>query len=114
MLMCNENLTLVRHIREDDGDRYECVPVSGGSWYRKKIIAIGTDGARPVNTCQCRIPDGVLPDGVSPRVGDYMVRGTVGAVSRGAADFGSLDYMLISSVGDNRRGRFQHWAVSGV
>lgn len=112
MLACNEVLTLVRHIREKDGDRYECSAVPCASWFRKEIVAISPDGAKPVNTCICRIPgETVMPE---PHAGDYLVRGIVRDVSRAPNDFGGLDYMQITSVGDNRRGGLPHWRVSGA
>ena len=116
MLVCNERLTLVRHIREDDGDRYECIPINGGSWYRKISIAVSAEGAKPVNTCICRIPLAVIPEGITPKSGDFMVRGAINAVTRAPVDFGDFDYMQITSVGDNRRGAkwMWHWAVSGA
>lgn len=112
--MCNETLTLVQHIRESDSDRYVCVPVKGGSWYRKLAVAVSADGAKPVNTCRSRIPVTALPDNVAPKVGDFLVRGSLTDVYKAPADFSGNDFMLISSVADNRRGRFQHWAVSGT
>lgn len=114
MLMCNETLTLVQHIREDDSDRYVCAQIKGGSWYRKMAVAISTDGAKPVNTCRSRIPAAALPADVVPKEGDFLVRGSLTAVSKIPVDFAGVDFILISSVGDNRRGRFQHWAVSGA
>lgn len=74
MLACDETMTLVRHIREDDGDRYECTAIRGGSWYRKTSIALNGDGAKPVGTCSVRFPPEAL-DGAGPKVGDYLVRG---------------------------------------
>lgn len=114
MLMCTETLTLVQHIRDDDSDRYVCVKIQGGSWYRKTAIAVSADGAKPVNTCRSRIPVSAIPADVAPKEGDYLVRGSLGVVDKVPADFSGADFMLISSVGDNRRGRFQHWAVSGA
>lgn len=114
MLGCDERLTLVQCVKEQDGDRYLCVPIVWASWYRKKAIAITADGAKPVNTCTVRIPDGVLPAEVIPTTDDFMVRGIVEAVTRAPADLTGLDYMRITAVGDNRRGRLRHWAVSGA
>lgn len=114
MLGCTETVTLVRHLREDDGDRYECVPIPGASWFRKTAIAVSPEGAKPVSTCVCRIPEGVLAKGAAPAVGDFLVHGPVAAVSRPPVDFRDLDYMQITSVGDNRRGRLGHWRVDGA
>lgn len=113
MLACSEVLTLVRHIREDDGDRYECAAIHGGSWYRKTSIALSGDGAKPVGTCSVRFPPEAL-DGAGPKVGDYLVRGRLSAVQRAPKDFGGLDYIQVTTVSDNRRGRLPHWGVSGA
>lgn len=114
MLGCTGILTLVRHIREDDGDRYICVPVAGASWFRKTAVAVSESGAKPVSTCVCRIPEGALPRGAEPAVGDFLVRGAVAAVLWAPGDFRGLDYMQITSVGDNRRGRLRHWRADGA
>ena len=114
VLMCNENLTLIQHIREADSDRYSCVAIQGGSWYRKLAVAISEAGAKPVNTCRSRIPAAALPADVVPKEGDFLVRGSLTSVSKIPADLAGHDFILISSVGDNRRGKFQHWAVSGA
>lgn len=112
MLACDEVLTLVRHIREQDGDRYECIPVPGASWYRKTTIAVSADGAKPVGTCICRIPEGVIA--VPPSVGDFVVRGSLKQVERAPRDLAGTEYMQVTSVGDNRRGRLKHWRVEGA
>lgn len=114
MLGCTETLTLVKHIASDDEDRYACVPAVGASWYRKRAVALSESGAKPVHTCICRIPAGVLPEGAAPAAGDFLVRGAVAAVDRIPRDFGALDYMQVTAVGDNRRGRLGHWSVSGA
>ncbi|MBS6881652.1 MAG: hypothetical protein KH195_00080 [Clostridiaceae bacterium] len=114
MLMCNETLTLVREIRGDDGEAYTCTPVLGASWYGKAVAVPSTDGARIQNTYKSRIPAQNLPPDKIPRKGDYLVRGVVAAVTRAPADFAGMEYFLISAVGDNRRGRLRHWAVSGA
>lgn len=114
MLGCTETLTLVKHIASGDEDRYACVPVSGASWYRKRAVALSESGAKPVHTCICRIPADALPAGAVPAAGDFLVRGAVAAAGRPPRDFGALDYMQVTAVGDNRRGRLGHWSVSGA
>ena len=113
MLACTETVTLVHPVREDDGDAYVCTVIRGASWYRKAVIAPDGDGAKPVPVCKVRIPAGDMPQGVVPEEGDYLVRGVLEAVQRAPADFAGRDYMLITSVSDNCRGRLQHWALSG-
>ena len=113
MLACTEIVTLVHPVREDDGDTYTCTIIRGASWYRKAVIAPDKDGATPVPVCKVRIPAENMPEGVIPEEGDYLVRGELEAVQRAPADFVEMEYMLATAVGDNRRGRLQHWALSG-
>ncbi|HIY38449.1 MAG TPA: hypothetical protein H9835_04825 [Candidatus Agathobaculum merdigallinarum] len=114
MLMCTETVTLIRAVRGKDGETYTCTPLAGASWYGKAVTVPSADGARIQNTYKARIPAENMPDGVTPCTGDYLVRGTVAQVTRAPADFAGMEYFLISAVGDNRRGRLQHWAVSGA
>lgn len=113
MLACTEAVTLVRPIRGEDSDAYTCTVIHGASWYRKGVIALDGDGAKPVPVCKVRIPAENMPQGVPPGEGDYLVRGALGAVRRAPADFAHLEYVLLTTVGDNRRGRFPHWFLSG-
>lgn len=113
MLACTETVTLVHPNRVDDGDSYLCTVIRGASWYRKSVISLSVDGAKPVPVCKARIPAENMPDGVSPEEGDYLVRGELAAVSRAPADLEGYEYAMLTSVGDNRRGRFPHWALSG-
>lgn len=114
MLLCSETVTLVQAVRGDNGETYACTPVAGASWYGKAVTVPSADGARVQNTYKVRIPADSMPPGVTPRTGDYLVRGAVTQVTRAPADFAAREYFLISAVGDNRRGRLQHWAVSGA
>lgn len=113
MLACTETVTLVHPIREDDGDTYVCIVIRGASWYRKSVIALDGDGAKPVPVCKVRIPAENMPEGVIPEEGDYLVRGVLESVQRAPADFAEREYLLATVVGDNRRGRLQHWFLSG-
>lgn len=113
MLACTETVTLVHPVREDDGDAYLCTVIRGASWYRKAVIAPDGDGAKPAPVCKVRIPAENMQPGVTPEEGDYLVRGTLEAVQRAPADFAGMEYMLATTVGDNRRGRFRHWFMSG-
>ena len=114
MLMCTETVTLIHAVHGKNGETYTCTPLTGASWYGKAVTVPSADGARIQNTYKARIPAGNMPDGVTPCTGDYLVRGTVAQVTRAPADFEDREYFLISAVGDNRRGRLQHWAVSGA
>ena len=113
MLACTETVTLVHPLREDDGDSYRCTVIHGASWYRKAVVSLDGDGARPVPVCKVRIPAENMPDWISPEEGDYLVRGELAAVGRAPADLEGREYTLLTSVGDNRRGRFPHWALAG-
>lgn len=113
MLSCTETVTLVHPIRGDDKDSYICTVIHGVSWYRKAVIAPSGDGAKPVPVCKVRIPAENMPESITPEEGDYLVRGKLEAVRRAPADFSEREYALITVVGDNRRGRLQHWFLSG-
>jgi len=113
VLACTETVTLVHPIRADDGDAYACIPIHGASWHRKAAIAPDGDGARPTPISKARIPAGNMPEGVIPGEGDYLVRGVLETVGRAPNDFAQREYMLVTVVGDNRRGRLRHWFLSG-
>ena len=113
MLMCNETVTLVRHIADKDSDHYECIAIVGASWYGKVQMVVNTQGAAPQNTFKSRSPEELMPTGIEPRKGDWLVRGVIASVMKAPADFKDLEYFQITAVGDNRRGRHRHWAVSG-
>lgn len=113
MLACTETVTLVHPVRGDDGDAYRCTVICGASWCRKAVITLSGDGARPVPVCRVRIPAENMPEGVSPAEGDYLVRGELEEVRRAPADFSGREYVLLTVVGDNRRGRLPHWSLSG-
>lgn len=113
MLVCAETVTLVHPVRGDDGDAYICTVIHGASWYRKAVVVLDGDGAKPVPVCKVRIPAENMPDGAVPEEGDYLVRGVLEAVQRAPADFSQREYVLLTTVGDNRRGRYPHWFLSG-
>lgn len=113
MLMCQELITLVHLERTDDGETYVLTSINGASWYGKRVIAQTTKGAEPQNTYIVRIPKENFAEKVIPCRGDYIVRGNLEHVQRIPADLSGREYFCITSVSDNRRGRFQHWAVSG-
>lgn len=117
MLLCNETVTLVRHDRTRTGDSFACTAIVGVSWYAKATVKppsqMGANGVELANTFKVRIPEANLPEGAALRTGDYLVRGVVGSVER-LADLKDREYFKIMTVGDNRRGRLRHWAVSGA
>lgn len=114
MLLTNETVTLVQEIREDSGERYCCTVIRGVSWHGKAVTNWSTNGAQSQNLYSVRIPEENLPLEVVPRKGDYLVRGEVHEVRRAPADFAEQEYLRVSAVGDNRRGKLRHWAVRGA
>ena len=111
-LACNEVLTLVRHIKDQNGDRYVCYPINGASWYEKMVVATSGDGAKPVNVVKVRIPSKVVPACMPAKL-DFIVKGKVEAVER-PSDLKGQIYFQITAVSDNRRGPLDHVMVSGT
>lgn len=109
MRLCHETVTLV----QADGEEYRCTALCGASFFAKTAIAPTPDGLKPMNTYKARIPDGVLPADIAPRVGDYLVRGVLGVCTR-PADLQGYDYFHVTAVSDNRRGLHRHWGVDGA
>lgn len=120
MLMCNEILTLVHHVREPDSDRYELTEIKGASWYAKTLVSapisqMGNKGLAAENTVKVRIPENNMPAEVKMQPGDYLIRGSfTSSVKHAPKDFADTEYRKIIGVSDNRRGRNPHWAVTGV
>lgn len=115
MVQCTETVTLVQCIREDNSERYACYRITGASWYGKGITVPTSNGANIQNTYKTRIPKACMPEGAQPKPGDYLIRGVLeNTVQRAPSDFDTREYFLVSAVGDNRRGRLAHWAVSGA
>lgn len=112
MFQCNVSVTLVRHLREDDGDRYLRVPVHGASWYAKTAVVKTEKGLTTGNVLKCRIPAQALGGAVVPAKGDYLVRGIAAEIGK-VADLNQYEYFAVTGVGDNRRGRFPHWLLTG-
>ena len=113
MFQCKETITLVRHLRENDGDRYLRVPVHGASWYAKTEVVKTEKGLTTGNVLKCRIPAEGLPEEVIPAKGDYLARGLVEPVAS-PADLKRYEHFVVTAVGDNRRGRFRHWLLTGA
>lgn len=55
MLMCDKTVTLIHHEKGVDGDTYDCIIFQNASWFKKTTITTSGDGAKPVNTYECRI-----------------------------------------------------------
>lgn len=112
MLGCNETVTLVQRVEEDGGDRYICTLLCGASWFAKTVVSVDGNGARPVSVLKSRVLEPAVPPEVAPHTGDYLVRGELEAMT-GPACLEGHTYFQITAVGDNRRGRIPHWALSG-
>lgn len=117
MLLCNETVTLVRHNKDKKTDTFTCTVIVGASWYGKSVITapnqMGGNGVSFANVIKVRIPAENMPEGLTIRNGDYLVRGIIASVS-GLDDLKEYEYMKAMSVSDNRRGRMQHWTVTGA
>lgn len=109
MLGCTETITLVHHIKNDD-DSYTCHTVKNASWHEKTSIATTADGAKPVNTFDVRIFSDFK--GVTPSVGDYVVKGVINSVEK-PADLKNEVYFRITAIGHNKRGGLPHLRLSG-
>lgn len=114
MLACTEMITVVQYGYDPktDMDAYTCTIIEGVSWFGKLVAAVEDKGLTGATKVTVRIPEGNMPDIVIKR-GDYIVRGVVESVEK-QADFSGREYFTVLSVGDNRRGRLRHWAVSGA
>lgn len=55
MLECNKTVTLIHHEKGIDGDTYDCIVCNNASWFKKTTISTSADGAKPVNTYECRV-----------------------------------------------------------
>jgi len=68
---------------------------------------------KAANEYRVRIPAATADDaGITPERGDILVLGAVASVSC-IKDVSAYTGFVVQIVSDNRRGRFQHWAVSG-
>ena len=110
MLGCNQTITLVHHVADDNSDVYICHTVNNASWFAKNTIATSGDGAKPVNTYDVRIMEDLA--GHIPELGDYCVLGVVEHVEK-PADLKDVEHFRITAIGKNFRGVLPHWRVSG-
>jgi hypothetical protein len=109
MLMCNQTVTLVHHVKGNDGDSYTCKTYSNASWFEKRGISTSKDGAAPSNTYEVRI---MTREDISPSAGDFVVLGAVANVAA-PSDLAKHDHFRVTAIGDNRRGKLAHWRLSG-
>lgn len=115
MLMCDQTATLIRleYDEKQDAERYACTVLIGVSWYGKACIVKDENGRKAASEYRVRIPAAVADKaGVTPKRGDFLVLGAVTSVSC-IEEISAHTGFVIHSVGDNRRGRFRHWVVSG-
>lgn len=113
MLLCNETVTLIRCKPDLDDEEYACTVIEGASWFGKAQITQQQGGFAGGLVVKVRIPEGRMPEGVIPQPDDYMARGRIERVKR-IKDLDGTEHFKVMVVGDNRRGRLRHWAVSGT
>lgn len=109
LLEGNQTITLIKHYK-GDGDSYSCHVLNGASWHGKTVIVTSGDGAKPANVFTVRIP--VMPEGITPTVGDYIARGVVSEITK-PGDLKDIEHFRITSVSANTRGLLSHWRVDG-
>lgn len=109
--MCDRTITLVHHVAERDTDAYTLTHIPSCSWYSKYRAAVTDKGLVAARETKVRIP--ALPPGAVMTKGDFLVLGAISSPITKPADLAGSDYMTILVIGDNRRGRNPHWAVSG-
>lgn len=112
MLACDETVTLVRHILEQEGDRYACTVIRGVSWHTAEWTTLQEHGFVKKRETKARIPENCMLEGVIPEAGDWMIRGAVTEIAE-QSDLEAWEHIRIMTVGDNRRGGLPHWAVTG-
>lgn len=112
LLMGDQIVTLIKHIKGVDGDTYACYAMSGASWFAKTTVVTSGEGAKPANSYTVRIPDEYFPTGIIPEPGDYVARGVIKTVSK-PSDLKGVEHFRITSVGANNRGALAHWRVDG-
>ncbi len=109
MLMCNEIMTLVHHIKGNDTDTYTCTGIPNCSWYAKTKAVYTDQGMKYARIVKARFQS--LPAGAVMARGDFIVRGTVTSVTK-PSDLEGTEYAKIVEIGDNRRGTNPHWTVT--
>lgn len=113
MLMCDECLTLVQHVREPNNDIYRKTIIEDASWYSKVKVELKDKGLVSANMVKVRIPEENMPEGVRIQTGDFLVRGNIHDDIAKPSDIVQYEHIKIMSVGNNCRGRLRHWVVVG-
>lgn len=115
MLQCTETITVVQehYDAETDSQTYEATAIRNASWHAKTKIAIEGKGVVSADIVMIRIPEADMPAGLVIKNNDVVVRGEITTPITKAADLVPYNPMVVMSIGDNRRGRFPHWAVVG-
>lgn len=108
MLECTNTVTVVHHIKKEDGDTYTCAVYDNASWFSRRTISTSGDGTKPANTYEVRI---MGADKIAVSVGDYVALGAVNVAAPSA--LAGYDHFRVTDVGDNRRGKLAHWRLSG-
>ena len=108
MLACDKTVTLVRC----DGEGYACTVIEGVSWFEKLQVTVQDTGLASANTIKVRIPAARVPADTLPQTGDILILGAVSAPLERPADLDKYRHAKIMGVGDNRRGRLPHLAVT--
>ena len=115
MLMCNEKITLIQHVKEADTDKYIPIVIDGASWFGKVKISPSDSGAAHVVEVTVRVPADKMPENVVPKVGDYIKRGETLQEEMSFEEFSTTEEVFkLLNVGDNRRGKLSHWRLSGA
>ena len=109
MLMCDQTVTLVHHVKGKDGDTYTCSTYDGASWFAKQTISTSADGAKPANSYEVRI---MTREDISLDMGDYVALGAVENITA-PSDLAKHEHFRVTAIGDNRRGWLSHWRLSG-
>lgn len=114
LLACDEDVTLVRHVKTPTADLYTCEVIRGVSWFEKSGAALdASNGEKPSTQTIVRIPKNVCPAQL-PASGDYIVRGALSAASITRAALDAMDAFRVATVGDNRRVFLHHVVVKSA
>lgn len=108
MFMGDHTLTLIKHVKTDDGDVYTCHALHNASWFSSVSIVTSGDGAKPVNTYTVRVENAPI----APEPGDYVTKAILSELDR-ISDLKGFEHFRITAVGNNQRGGLPHWRLSG-
>lgn len=110
MLECTQTVTLMHHVKGDDGDTYVCTTHSGASWFSHRAITSSGDGAKPSHSYEVRL---MTTADITVDEGDFVILGAHTGLTTPATLKG-LQHFRINRIGDNRRGMLAHWRLSGA